>query len=111
MDNAYDKIDRFLRNNLDDADYAEYSAALDEVLSAAPQQQAEPVAECKDDGEGGVYYATLSNRAPIGLLYTSPVPRITAEQIAELKRLAWLVENKKCPISELHAVLDALVKE
>lgn len=28
---AYDQIDRFLRNNLDDADYAEYSAALDLV--------------------------------------------------------------------------------
>lgn len=37
---AYDLIDRFLRNNLDDTDYAEYSAALDKVLAAqqpAPQ--------------------------------------------------------------------------
>ena len=24
---AYDKIDRYLRNNLDDSDYAEFSAA------------------------------------------------------------------------------------
>lgn len=29
---SYDKIDRFLRNNLDDTDYAEYSSALDDLL-------------------------------------------------------------------------------
>ena len=29
MSDAYDKIDRFLRNELDDTAYAEYSAALD----------------------------------------------------------------------------------
>lgn len=28
---SYDMIDRFLRNNLGDDDYAEYSAALDEL--------------------------------------------------------------------------------
>ena len=32
---AYDTIDRYLRNNLDDSDYAEFSAAL-ETLYAAP---------------------------------------------------------------------------
>lgn len=30
-DAAYDQIDRFLRNNLDDSDYADYSAALERV--------------------------------------------------------------------------------
>ena len=30
---SYDMIDRFLRNNLDDDDYAEYSLALDQVAS------------------------------------------------------------------------------
>ncbi len=35
---AYDMIDRFLRNNLDDHYYAEYSAALDRV-AAPPQRQ------------------------------------------------------------------------
>lgn len=34
---SYDMIDRFLRNNLGDDDYAEYSAALD-LLCAPPQQ-------------------------------------------------------------------------
>ena len=32
---AYDKIDRFLRNNLDDTDYADFSAALDLVYADA----------------------------------------------------------------------------
>lgn len=34
---SYDLIDRFLRNNLGDDDYAEYSRALDDVLAAAPK--------------------------------------------------------------------------
>ena len=33
---AYDSIDRFLRNNLCDEDYAEYSAELDSLLAAQP---------------------------------------------------------------------------
>ena len=33
---AYDKIDRYLRNSLDDDDYAEYSAALD-LVSTQPE--------------------------------------------------------------------------
>jgi len=41
MSDNYDMIDRFLRNNLDDTDYAEYSAALDNVLAdgTEPAQQ------------------------------------------------------------------------
>lgn len=30
---AYDMIDRFLRNNLDDSDYADYSQALDLIYT------------------------------------------------------------------------------
>lgn len=33
-DAAYDKIDNFLRNNLDDNDYAEFSAALETVFAS-----------------------------------------------------------------------------
>lgn len=33
-ENAYDKIDIFLRNNLDDEDYQEYSRYLDTVLES-----------------------------------------------------------------------------
>jgi hypothetical protein len=45
---AYDMVDRFLRNNLDDNDYAEYSLALEAVLAtpiAAQPAAAEPVAD------------------------------------------------------------------
>ena len=38
MSDAYDMIDRFLRNNLGDDDYADFSAALDSLCVAAPQQ-------------------------------------------------------------------------
>ena len=38
MSDAYDMIDRFLRNNLGDDDYAEFSAALDSLCVATPQQ-------------------------------------------------------------------------
>jgi len=33
FNNSYDMVDRFLRNNLGDDDYAEYSAALDELCA------------------------------------------------------------------------------
>jgi hypothetical protein len=40
---SYDMIDRFLRNNLGDDDYAEYSAALDSLCTPQPkQEQGEP---------------------------------------------------------------------
>jgi hypothetical protein len=42
---SYDMIDRFLRNNLGDDDYAEYSAALD-ALASPPAAQPEP--SCED---------------------------------------------------------------
>jgi hypothetical protein len=35
---SYDMIDRFLRNNLDDDNYAKYSAALDELCTAPAQR-------------------------------------------------------------------------
>ena len=38
MSDAYDMIDRFLRNNLGDDDYADFSAALDSLCVATPQQ-------------------------------------------------------------------------
>lgn len=38
MSDPYDMIDRFLRNNLGDDDYAEYSEALDSLCSAQPAQ-------------------------------------------------------------------------
>lgn len=44
---AYDLIDRFLRNNLYDDDYAKYSEAL-EALRTLAQQAQEPVANDRD---------------------------------------------------------------
>lgn len=35
-DAAYDQIDRFLRNNLNDVDYADYSQALDLIYTTSP---------------------------------------------------------------------------
>jgi hypothetical protein len=40
---SYDMVDRFLRNNLDDSDYAEYSKALDAVLALSPPPLVAPV--------------------------------------------------------------------
>jgi hypothetical protein len=37
-DAAYNQIDRFLRNNLDDADYADYSQALDFIFTTGVGQ-------------------------------------------------------------------------
>ena len=36
---SYDMIDRFLRNNLGDDDYAEFSAALDELCTPPAQRK------------------------------------------------------------------------
>jgi hypothetical protein len=41
---SYDMIERFLRNNLDDDDYKEYSAALDELCTPKPCQTCEALA-------------------------------------------------------------------
>jgi hypothetical protein len=40
MTDEYEMIDSYLRNNLHDDDYAEYSAALDEVAHGAEQAKA-----------------------------------------------------------------------
>ena len=40
-DAAYDHIDRYLRNNLSDEDYADYSQALDLIYTTAPTDGAE----------------------------------------------------------------------
>ena len=52
--------------------YPHPQKALDQDHEKVLLEAQEPVAECKDDGEGGVYYITLSNKAPIGKLYAVP---------------------------------------
>jgi hypothetical protein len=41
VDAAYDQIDRYLRNNLDDMDYADYSQALDLIYAHAPTKRSD----------------------------------------------------------------------
>jgi hypothetical protein len=57
MSDSYDKIDRFLRNNLDDTDYAEYSAALEDVLAyqRTEQQAGAAMDEAVAAGDGTLH--------------------------------------------------------
>lgn len=97
---AYDMLDRFLRNNLGDDDYADYSAALDS-LTAPPAQPA----QCVPDGwrRGQWDYTTLFNaigaavewephrtlsisveKFEAAMLAATPAPAPTTEQVAGL---------------------------
>ena len=40
---SYEMIDHFLRNNLDDEDYAEYSAALDSICATSAPDVVQPL--------------------------------------------------------------------
>jgi hypothetical protein len=54
-DAAYDQIDRFLRNNMDDMDYADYSQALDLIYTTAPsdsETQAAPSPTKQEEKRG-----------------------------------------------------------
>ena len=68
----------------------------------------EPVAECCDDGEGGVYYKTLANKAPIGKLYTHPAD-LTDEEIENIEHKVYLSTIAKG--KPLGSYSKALVKE
>ena len=78
---AYNMIDRFLRNNLGDDDYAEYSAALDSLCTPQPkQEQGEPVAWAwwldsenpEMDKPFVVQYEPLAYSKRRPLIYTTP---------------------------------------
>jgi hypothetical protein len=45
-DAAYDQIDRFLRNNMDDMDYADYSQALDLIYTTSPTPGVKGTRKC-----------------------------------------------------------------
>lgn len=91
---AYDLIDRFLRNNLYDDDYAKYSDALEAISQPAPSPQpatGEPSWWMREADEG----AEWTDTAPLVLsgwtpLYTTPQPtqatqtELTDEQILEI---------------------------
>jgi hypothetical protein len=65
--------------------------SLRQAIEEAEKQ--EPVAECVDDGEGGVYYKTLAPKAVIGNLYTHPQPKADhipdATKMVEQEPVAW----------------------
>lgn len=56
---AYDSIDRYLRNNMDDDDYADYSAELDKVYAYAAtlRQQSEPAQAVSDEAVEAAFVA------------------------------------------------------
>ena len=58
---------------------------IDPMSVYKEQPAQEPVAECVDDGEGGVYYRTIKKH--IGLLYTAPSQRewvgLTDDEVAQ----------------------------
>ena len=60
-DAAYDQIDRYLRNNLDDTDYADYSAALERVYGYSGPAQFTPGEAAR--GNVGIRWVTATNVA------------------------------------------------
>ena len=65
--------------------WLKHAIAVEAIKAALAQSAQEPVAECVDDGEGGVYYRTIKKH--IGLLYTNPPQRewvgLTEEEIRD----------------------------
>lgn len=84
---SYDMIDRFLRNNLGDDDYAEYSAALDSLVQPAQPKPTDPriaalEAKCADyeaalkdiiDWNEGLGYPRISLYPNQGQCYSAKV--------------------------------------
>jgi len=70
---SYEMIDRYLRNNLGDDDYAEYSAALDALAGVS-----QPPTECK---------ALAQPEAEAGVSWDGHNVRGDADSIAEVRRL------------------------
>ncbi len=85
---SYDMIDRFLRNNLGDDDYAEYSAALDS-LCTPKQEHGEPVAIVVGDAwNSAIHFLPEGLGLPIDtLLYTTPQQRKPLTYV-DLRRIA-----------------------
>jgi hypothetical protein len=83
-------------------------------------KQSEPVAECLSDGEGGVFYKTLSSKAPIGKLYTTPQTKpegygkavpLSNDEIREIGDECELKNNGILNWIEFAKAIEAKVKE
>jgi hypothetical protein len=82
-DAAYDLIDRFLRNNLDDTDYAEYSAALDTVLASTAAK-----ADLTEEGLAKAVAEWFPDRANQSIYFAAAVfghPKRASEEWAKTK--------------------------
>lgn len=60
---SYSIIDRFLRNNLDDDSYSDYSNCLDDLYHSQPSTQPDIVAELVKALEDDAYAATFQSMA------------------------------------------------
>lgn len=83
---AYYMIDRFLRNNLGDDDYAEYSVALEMVRQPQAVAGGEPVGVVGSmPGTAGFTMVCFnSEKVPVGTkLYTAPPPQAVREPLTE----------------------------
>jgi hypothetical protein len=119
---AYDMLDRFLRNSLDDTDYAEYSDALETVLAHVPTAQpapdVQPVAwQYKKEG-GGIF---ASDQCPADIevwndiewnkpLYTHPPAAAVQDLVAALMIIAGKQRCVDSLMSNVDIALEALKK-
>ena len=76
---AYDLIDRFLRNNLYDDDYAKYSEALDAISQPAPS----PQAPGRRKGPPGITLEPQGHEPPAGPVVSDEQIRATVESIQD----------------------------
>ena len=92
FDEAYDKIDRHLRNTLDDTDYAEFSVALDEVCQVSHASAlegwklvpVEPTIEMIEEGNEG-FRSPDSRRHTVSSCYkamlaAAPTPPVSEDR-------------------------------
>jgi hypothetical protein len=100
---AYDMLDRFLRNSLDDTDYAEYSDALETVLAHVPTAQPAPNVQhkgwyCAHCGRGvdGSEVTFNEQHQVCGRVITNDMPPAQPHaDVAELvEALKWI--EKRC---------------
>lgn len=98
-DGAYDMVDKFLRNSLDDADYAEYLEALELLYTPEPEQDEEPFGYVSEHTTGGYYFHRKHSEiywdtcVSFHKVFLHPAPRpefvrLSEEEVNEILSLA-----------------------
>jgi hypothetical protein len=101
-DAAYDMIDRYLRNNLDDSDYAEYSAALEAVYGV-------PDTGCSAAGGRCEWPLTCEQRGSCAYGVTLPAATFTkAQALTALDEALDGLKDVQVRIAITEAFTDAL---